>query len=409
MDDWQQKAIAFTEIIKQSPIDFEGVRALRSALSIRNRKIIKGDINLDSTDVDGNYRVFDNFFIEEPQYKVFTIKPNEFVFSYHQTDFLDYLDNEGKGLDFTGEDVGFDDIWIFEDEEGTYEYAFDDGRRFRIKAFGMVKTDASDQNANNEDINFYAVVGIYKSSLFSLVNDPSTFRWSPETLARTVKLDEKSNLFCKAVISGTYNIEKNTFSNRYLGLLIDGGSEVIGMNDPEELFLHIDPKNEEQGIALLEKLVSAWEEYHDLLSIFHQYFKLPTYAGYQLTIGSRKKHKKKPVNTQPGSKAFSKVYSKIKKQKKYAEISVKSLRYNPPANRRKKSTIIMPILQWQMTIRGYWRRLYNPTTIGKDQRGDFNQLGKTWVETHIRNRDLTRRDVVFRKLKISEARKKKKP
>jgi len=412
----QLRACAFNEFVKQSPIALDGVSVLRSALSLRNTKIINKTEPFDGSKTEDDMLTYDNFFMKDYDFRLLKVKPNEFIFKFKHSDFIDFIDNEGKGKKFDGGDIGFDDIWIFNDEEEQYEYAFENKKRYRIKSFGMVKTDELVDGSFCEKIHFYAVVGILRSCLFALVTDNDLFRFNDKALNDVVYLDGANKTFCKSVVTGTYDIQNRTFENRHIRILVDNKS----INDPrrdeldsfsasevhDPVMRLFDPTDHFLVGKLADKVDSTWEEYHDLYSILYEFMKLPTYSNFKFTVGYKRKYKTKPINPQKQNLQYRQVFSKVSKDKSFFEIDIQSLRYQTPQNRSRRREIKITTLRWQMSIRGFWRILKNPNTIGKDQRGDYCERGKTWVISHIRNRDLPRRDVVFRKCSVSQARKK---
>lgn len=404
---WKEKAYAFNEAIKQHPLNgLDGVWALRSALSTVNRKIIKGEITVNRADAYADLAIYENFFIENLSYGVFTVKQNEFIFKYKHSDFIDYLGHEGKGNKFDGDDIGFDDVWIFNNQEDDYEYSFDDGKRYLVRSFGMVKTDVLVGETPTEEVHFYAVVGIHKNQLLGVIHNADQFLFAPELLKLADYIDGDKKEFCKAVVTGTYDTSNNTFSKRVVTVLFDGGNQKVSLLEEREWDLDLDFDDKIKGEKIIQTHIETWEKYHDLYSVLYEFLKLPTYSNFKHTVGFKRKYRKKPKNTQPHSFHSRQVFSKVGKFKQFVEVNVQSLRYQTPNNRSRKSSVRIPTLRWSMIIRGYWRRLSNSTSIGKDQRGEYCQMGRTWVVSHIRNKDLPRKDVVFHKCSVSDARNK---
>jgi len=203
------------------------------------------------------------------------------------------------------------------------------------------------------------------------------------------------------------NLATRTFDVRYL-LRDMHISDVVISDDPIMYDDFCKMHGKEEGERQYKGICDDLDRRNTLFEIAKTGVLLPSYFRFKLTLvrGEKRETDIRKLVTASDTPGEMRTVIRTKVERKHtvryrrvSAIRIEGSRASTPIG----NSYTPP--EFQVEVAGFWRRLSDPTAMGKDP-SEKPVKGRTWVSGHVRWRDRPRREskVVFIKSKISAAR-----
>ena len=382
---------------------------LRYYLDNVNQRIWHG--GLDNVPVSFNF--YEAFLEYEPSLNYFKLLP-EIDHSFSLEDFFDYVTskdcsaNPYSCIDLLKENTIYN--YSSFDDPHKIMLSTKDGSEYGILSFSMIRRgpEIAVICLGGESVDLKETT----DKLRRVEDVPDRIKKArvpnSEELERKAEPLEKTEDLWRTIASCRLNVEKKTIDVRYFSH--DAGDRfIVGTDDANVVIQTLEDHTDMEALnQRMQEYTERMNEKNTLFEVCQTALLLPLYYAFKITLV-----RNQPVKTGIEELIHDKdinagtryaITMKLPKLTTVKYKRVSSLRIVDSEKRSPIGRSYSPPL-FQVDVSGFWRRLHDPLSYGKDPIGDPVQ-GRTWVKGHARWKDRPQEEqrVVFIKSKVSAAR-----